>query len=402
MKWDAPALASVSSREPAPIQKPRATERTLGTRSEITRSPESSSERTYFWTTWSLSCPAAMEVWTPGRVNLMGEHTDYSGGLVLPIAIQLGVGISFESEDGFEIDAPGGEGLASAVWDELGRPAGLRGRGPRGVGQGPAGWDGLGRPAGLRGRVTAYLPQGAGLGSSGAFAVAVALAVCDAAGLDPVPLDLARACQRAEQRAFGVPSGILDQAASLLGRADHALLLDCSSLEHRWVSVPDNAAIVVLDSGERHSLASSAYGDRRRELEAGDPRRVRHVETENERVRETVAALERGDVAALGPIFAASHASLRDDYEVSTPTLDALVNAALGAGAFAARMTGGGFGGSIVALAEPARVQDVLAGGAQGWVVTPADGTIRRRTGSTPDRAYRSRSCRRSTSSPLP
>src|SRR4051794_26201604 len=362
MKWDAPALASVSSREPAPIQKPRATERTLGTRSEITRSPESSSERTYFWTTWSLSCPAAMEVWTPGRVNLMGEHTDYSGGLVLPIAIQLGIGITFEPDDGFDLDAPGGEGLAAAVWEELGRPAGLRG------------W------------VTADLPQGAGLGSSGAFAVPVALAVCDAAGLDPVPLELARACQRAEQRAFGVPSGILDQAASLLGRAGHALLLDCSSLEHRWVPVSDNTAIVVLDSGERHSLASSAYGDRRRELEAGDPRRVRHVETENHRVRETVAALERGDVAALGPIFAASHASLRDDYEVSTPTLDALVSAALAAGAFAARMTGGGFGGSIVALADPARAQDVRAVGAQGWVVSAADGAIRRRTGSTPDR----------------
>src|SRR3954454_5280205 len=102
MKWDAPALASVSSREPAPIQKPRATERTLGTRSEITRSPESSSERTYFLTTWPLSCAAAMEGLTPGRVNLEGEQPDYRGGLVLPIAIQLGVGISFESDDGFE------------------------------------------------------------------------------------------------------------------------------------------------------------------------------------------------------------------------------------------------------------------------------------------------------------
>src|SRR4051812_12748949 len=305
-----------------------------------------------------------MEVWTPGRVNLMGEHTDYSGGLVLPIAIQLGVGISFEPEDGFAIVAPGGEGLAAAVWEELGRPAGLRAR------------------------VTADLPQGAGLGSSGAFAVAVALAVCDAAGVDPAPLELARACQRAEQRAFGVPSGILDQAASLLGRAGHALLLDCGSLEHRWVPVPDSAAIVVLDSGERHSLASSAYGDRRRELEAGDPRRVRHVETENERVRETVAALERGDVGALGPIFAASHASLRDDYEVSTPTLDALVANALEAGAFAARMTGGGFGGSIVALVEPSQAEDVLARvGARGWIVRSSDGATRRRTGSTRDRA---------------
>jgi galactokinase len=304
-----------------------------------------------------------MEVWAPGRVNLMGEHTDYSGGLVLPIAIQLGVRISFDPAGDFELGAPGGEALAAAVWDELGRPAGLSGL------------------------ATADLPQGAGLGSSGAFAVAVALAICAAAGLDVEPLELAQACQRAEQRAFGVPSGILDQAASLLGRADHALLLDCGSLEHRWVHVPDGFAIVVLDSGERHSLASSAYGDRRAGLEAGEPRRVRHVETETARVRETVAALERGDAAALGPIFAASHASLRDDYEVSTPTLDALVAATLGAGAFAARMTGGGFGGSIVALSEPARAEAVRRVGVQGWVVRPVDGAIRRRTGSTPDRA---------------
>src|SRR5262245_17520522 len=304
-------------------------------------------------------------VQAPGRVNLIGEHTDYSGGLVLPVAIQLGITLSFEPADGVELDAPGGERLAHAVWEELGRPAGLRGQ------------------------VAADLPQGAGLGSSGAFEVAVALALCQVAGLELEPFELARACQRAEERAVGVPSGILDQAASLLGRAGRALLLDCGTLEHHWVPVPDDVAILVLDSGERHSLADSGYADRRRGLEAGQPRRVRHVETENARVRETVAALDRGDVAALGPIFAASHASLRDDYEVSTPVLDALVAAALDAGAFAARMTGGGFGGSIVALAEPKRARDVLRLGAQGWRVQPVDGAIRRRTGSTGDRAWR-------------
>jgi len=304
-----------------------------------------------------------MEVWAPGRVNLIGEHTDYSGGLVLPIAIQLGVTLSFEPAPGLELDAPGGERLAAAVWDELGRPGGIRGS------------------------VEADLPQGAGLGSSGAFEVAVALALSAAAGVEPEPLELARACQRAEHRAIGVPSGILDQAASLLGRRGHALLLDCGTLEHRWLPWPDDVAIVVLDSGERRSLAGSGYGDRRRELEAGDRRRVRHVESESIRVREAVAALERGDVAALGPLFAASQASLRDDYEVSTPVLDALVDAALGAGAFAARMTGGGFGGSVIALTEPSRTADVLAAGVDGWVVRPVDGAIRRRTGSTPDRA---------------
>jgi galactokinase len=166
------------------------------------------------------------------------------------------------------------------------------------------------------------------------------------------------------------------------------MLLDCGSLEHRSVPLPDDVAMVVLDSGERHSHESSGYGDRRRELEAGDPRRVRHVETENARVRATVAALEAGNPSALGPLFAESHASLRDDYEVSTPALDALVAAALDAGAFAARLTGGGFGGCVVALAEPSRADDVLrVTGARGWIVRATDGAIRRRTDLTRDRA---------------
>jgi galactokinase len=295
----------------------------------------------------------------PGRVNLIGEHTDYSGGLVLPVAIQLGITLTFEPAERFELEGR----LARAVWEELG-----------GV-------------AGLRGQVESDLPPGAGLGSSGAFAVAVALALCTAAGLRPDPLDLADACRRAEQRATGVPAGILDQAASLLGRAGHALLLDCGTLEHRWIPLPDDLAILVLDSGERRELGASGYAERRRELEGGDPRRARHVETENERVRETMAALERGDVRTLGPLFAASHASLRDDYEVSTPALDALVDDALAAGAFAARMTGGGFGGCVVALAEPKRADDVLAVSRQSWRVVPSDGAIRPRTGSPPSRA---------------
>jgi galactokinase len=299
----------------------------------------------------------------PGRVNLIGEHTDYSGGLVLPVAIQLGITLTFERAERLELDSP----FAAAVARELA---------------------GLGRPdIGISGTVDADLPQRAGLGSSGAFEVAVACALCEVAGFDVEPLELAQACRRAEQKATGVPSGILDQAASLLGRAGHALLLDCGTLEHRWVPLPEDLEIVVLDSGERRSLGESGYGDRRRELEAGDPRRVRHVRTENERVRKTVAALERGDARALGPLFAASHASLRDDYEVSTPALDSLVDAAVEAGAFAARMTGGGFGGCIVALAEPSRAEEVRAAAVRSWRVVPSDGATRRRTGSTRDRA---------------
>jgi galactokinase len=314
----------------------------------------------------------SLRLWAPGRVNLIGEHTDYSGGLVLPVAIQLGITLTFERADEIALESREGteawERYVAAVAEEL---------------------EALGRPpVGIKGRLEADLPQGAGLGSSGALEVVVALALCEAAGFELEPLELALACQRAERRAVGVPSGILDQAASLLGRAGSALLLDCGTLEHRWVPLPHDVAILVLDSGERHSHEGSAYADRRRELESGHPARVRHVETENERVRAAVAALEEGDAQALGPIFAASHASLRDDYEVSTPTLDALVAAALEAGAFAARMTGGGFGGSIVALTERDRAQAVLTRiGADGWIVRSADGAIRRRTDSPPDPA---------------
>lgn len=228
----------------------------------------------------------------------------------------------------------------------------------------------------------ADLPGGAGLGSSGALEVVVALALCAAADFSLEPLELALACQRAERRAVGVPSGILDQAASLLGREGCALLLDCGTLEHRWVELPPELAIVVVDSGERHTHEDSGYADRRRELEADDPRRARHVATENERVREAVAALERHDLSALAALFAASHVSLRDDYEVSTPTLDALVEAALEAGALGARLTGGGFGGSVVVLAERERAEAVLRAtlaraGTQGWVMRSAEGATR-------------------------
>ena len=298
-------------------------------------------------------------VHAPGRVNLLGEHTDYSGGLVLPISIQLGITVTFEPAAHVELDAPGGERYVAAVERELTE---------------------LGRPdVGLIGAVSSDLPQGAGLGSSGAFEIAVALALCSVAGFAPAPLELALACQRAELRATGVPCGLLDQAASLLGRAGCALLLDCGSLEHRSVPLAEDIAIVVLDSGERRALEHSAYAERRRELEAGDPRRVRHVRSENERVLAAVGAFESGDAATLGALFAASHASLRDDYAVSTPKLDALVQAALEAGAFAARMTGGGFGGSVVALAYREHAEDVLRdtlarAGAQGWIVRPTGG----------------------------
>src|SRR6185436_8764052 len=245
--------------------------------------------------------------WAPGRVNLIGEHTDYSGGLVLPIAIQYGITLDVVGgADAITLTSSGYGDAQTFAADGSGPSADGWARYAQAV---AAELASLGRPpVGIIGELSSNLTPGSGL-SSAAVEVAVALALCAAAGFELEPLELALACQRAELRAVGVPCGILDQAACLLGRAGSALLLDCGSLEHRWVPLPDDMALLVLDSGERHSLEHSGYGDRRRELEAGDPRRVRHVETENERVREAVAALERGDVHALGPIFAASQVS---------------------------------------------------------------------------------------------
>jgi galactokinase len=285
--------------------------------------------------------------WAPGRVNLIGEFTDLVGGLALPVALDLGIRLecvpsertSLESDA--RPDAGGWRRYVTAVEDELavhGRPA-----------------------VGIAGTVRSNLPIGAGLSSSAALEVAVAIALCAVAEFDVEPLDLARALQRAEHRAVGVPSGIMDQAASLLGRAGHALLLDTGTLEYDYVPLPPHLALVVVESGVSRNLESSAYADRRRELEEGHPRRVRHIETENERVREVVEILrEPGQprLVQLGRLFAEGHASLRDDFQVTVPELDTLVELAHEAGAVAARMTGGGFGGSIVALVDGDRTDD--------------------------------------------
>ena len=298
--------------------------------------------------------------WAPGRVNLIGEHTDYSGGLVLPVAIQYGISldaapaeaeVSLGSER-FGVAAPfsaDGSGAAATGWARYAQAVASE-------------LDLLGRPpAGLTGTVSSNLPAGAGLASSAALEVAVGLALCRVAGFELDPLDLALACQRAELRAVGVPCGILDQAAALLGREGQAILLDCGTLEHRPVRLPVGAVLVVVDSAVTHSHETSGYARRRQELEAGMPRRVRHVQTENQRVRDFAAALERGDLAAAGRLLLESHASLRDDYEVSIPELDLLVALAEEAGAYGARLLGGGFGGAVLALTDVDRAEQVGA-----------------------------------------
>ena len=318
------------------------------------------------------------EAWAPGRVNLIGEHTDYSGGLVLPVAIQLGVRLRVTGDaEAIELGSDRFGPAAPLAADGSGEAAGWS----RYVLAVAAELDALGRPpVGLRGELTSDLPAGAGLSSSAALEVAVALALCDVADWRVEPLELAEACRRAEFRAVGAPVGILDQAASLLGRRGHAVLLDCGTLEHRLVRVPEEAALVVADSGVEHSHETSGYAQRRAELEAGMEQRVRHVRTENERVRAFVDALEHDDLPAAGRLLVQSHASLRDDYEVSVPELDRLVERACASGAYGARLVGGGFGGSILALSDRRHADELAEVLGAGVRVFASDGAQIRRS----------------------
>src|SRR6202163_4956481 len=196
-------------------------------------------------------------------------------------------------------------------------------------------------------RAQSTIPSGSGLSSSAALLVAVG------AGLSPTMdgVEAALACQRAEQRATGVQVGVMDQFAAALGRRGHALLLDCATLEYRTVPFPEELLIAVIDSGEHRSLARTPYNERRREAEAGQPNRRRHVVSEIARVHDFVDALDNRDFERLGRLLKESHISLRDDFEVSTPHVDALVEKAWAApGCYGARIMGAGFGGSILAL----------------------------------------------------
>lgn len=323
----------------------------------------------------------------PGRVNLIGDHTDHTGGLCLPMAVSMGITVAGErggdrvvltsSFDEHPCDLPLDIADPSAVEPIWARyVAGVVHE--------------LGPGGGFVGTVSSDLPAGAGLSSSAALEVAVALALTNR---EP-GLALARACQRAERVATGVPCGILDQLASVGGVAGHALLMDCHELTLDPVPIPEDLEVVVVHSGQERSLVSSAYAQRRAECEAAQARigplrtasvddldrldddvlrrRARHVVTENQRVRDSVVALRAGDHRALGALFLASHRSLRDDFACSTPLVDALVDRlSATSGVHGARMTGGGWGGCVVAVCEPGSLTE-------GWIVRPGPGAHRR------------------------
>ncbi len=312
-------------------------------------------------------------VWAPGRVNLIGDHSDYMGGLVLPMAVQLGTTVTLDRHD--DAVTPPRLVLRSDRLDgtveiplPVTDPSSVEPRWGRYVAGVAAELD---LTVGGEGVVRSDLPIGGGLSSSASLEVAVAMAL----GATGTPLELARLCQRAEVAATGVPCGIMDQLAVAAGVDGHALLIDCSTDEVAPIRVPSDAAIWVVDSGQARELAGSAYAERRSQAEAAaalvgplphaamadieaidDPvvrARGRHVRTECDRVRAFAAAISADDLVRAGQVMGESHRSLRDDYEVSTPVLDELVERLSATpGVHGARLTGAGFGGCVVALAE--------------------------------------------------
>jgi galactokinase len=315
----------------------------------------------------------------PGRVNLIGEHTDYNDGFVLPVAIDrtIAVAVAPRDDDRVRAHAVDHDQRDDFSLDNARRhPMGGWRNYVRGVL-----WALLDSQLPLRGvdlSISGDVPQGAGLSSSAALELALAGAICAAANVELPARDLALLCQRAEQMYAGVQCGIMDQFAAALAREGCALFIDCRSLETEDIPLPGSVAIVVIDSKLPRELAGTPYNRRRDEcaeaaralglaslrsaqqsqiesLPDNLRRRAQHVVSENARVLAARAALRDGDFSALGRLFAESHASLRDSFEASTPEINLLVELANAApGAIGARLTGGGFGGCTVNLVEAA------------------------------------------------
>ncbi len=328
----------------------------------------------------------------PGRVNLIGEHTDYNDGFVLPAAIEFYCwAATAPRRDGkLVIHSENFNETVEVGLDSL-SPLGNRhwANYPLGVA-----WAlrQAGKPlAGANIYIAGDVPLGAGLSSSAAVEVATGFALLGQSGLAVDRSELAQLCQKAENEFVGARVGIMDQFVSCFGRASHALLLDCRSLKHEFVKIPADLQLVICNTMVKHELASGEYNARRAECEEGvrilreafpeiralrdvalsqledqgrnlSPKvfaRCRHVVTENARVQSVVEAFHRGDSKALGPLMRDSHRSLRDDYEVSCKELDLIVEiAAAQPGLNGARMTGGGFGGCTINLVESAAVSN--------------------------------------------
>ncbi|HSH02220.1 MAG TPA: galactokinase [Anaerolineae bacterium] len=323
----------------------------------------------------------------PGRVNLIGEHTDYNDGFVLPMAIDRAVWIAARPRmDGqvrlysldFEEEIVLDTALLQAGGESWGAYVTAMGGVLSGAGYEVVGWEGV---------MAGDVPIGAGLSSSAALELGVARVWSVAGGWDWDGSRMAQLAQKGENEWVGVQCGIMDQMISAMGKEGQALLLDCRSLEVDWVPLPAGTAVVVLDTGTRRGLVDSAYNERRQQCEAAARffgvkalrdvslaeferremmlektmgKRARHVISENERTLAAAVAMRAGDAERLGELMNASHESLRDDFEVSSRALDVMVNCAWEAGCYGARMTGAGFGGCAMAL--------VAAEGVDEWV----------------------------------
>jgi galactokinase len=335
---------------------------------------------------------AARAFRAPGRVNLIGEHTDYNEGFVMPAAIGFSTWVTisprddrkvslfsenFSEEVEFDLDDPNLQSIGH--WSDY----------PKGVAVTleRAGYRLQGGTLKIRGEV----PIGSGLSSSAAVEVATCYALISNSGLSVDPVEIAKLCQRAENEFVGMRCGIMDQFVSCCGQAGKALMLDCRSLDHKLLPLPPQTRLVICNTMVKHELAASAYNKRRAECEAGVRhfaqslpnvralrdvteavlkryggdlaevvyRRCRHVITENARVLDAAKALEQDDLEAFGQLMNESHRSLRDDYEVSCRELDVMVELARECeGVYGARMTGGGFGGCTVSLVNVENVDE--------------------------------------------
>lgn len=329
--------------------------------------------------------PPALVVRAPGRVNLIGEHTDHQDGFVLPIAIDRALWLALEPLPGRQVEVVSGQatGAVTLCLDDLGERRHDWGSYVQAMawvlgGEVPLhGW---------RGAIDSDIPSGAGLSSSAAIELALARAWVALAERSWEPSRMARLAQRAENQWVGVSSGIMDQLSCARGRSGHALLIDCRTQDLTQIPVPDDLAVVIMDTGTRRELTGSDYNVRQQECaraaaalgitslrDAGidavehqlsDPlrRRARHVVTENRRVLAAVDALRAGDAGTLGRLLDEGHRSMRDDFEASGPALDTIVAlASASAGCHGARLTGAGFAGCAIAVVDRAEVAEFRA-----------------------------------------